>query len=111
MKPDSSSLPAGPPASKDICVADVPQEPIHWLWYPYFPLGKISLIDGDPNVGKSLLTLDLAARVTTGAPMPDGSPGVHGSVLLISAEDDIADTVRPRFVAAGGDLTRLRALR
>lgn len=62
---------------------------------------KFNFHDGDPDLGKSLITLDLAARVTTGQPMPDGSPGITGNVILIAPEDDAADTIKPRILAAG----------
>lgn len=93
-----------------VCLADVQPEPIHWLWQGYIPAGKLTLIDGDPGDGKSTLTLDLAARITTGREMPDGSPGRSGDVLVMSAEDGIADTIRPRFDAAHGDPFRVRVL-
>ncbi|MCC6642288.1 MAG: AAA family ATPase, partial [Deltaproteobacteria bacterium] len=65
---------------------------------------------GDPGLGKSSVTLDLAARVTTGRAMPDGSPGASGGVVLLSAEDGLADTIRPRLDAAGADVSRVVAL-
>jgi hypothetical protein len=68
----------------------------------------LSLLDGDPEMGKSLLTIDLIARLSRGAPMPDGSPGGPPCTsILLSAEDDAADTIRPRAEAAGCDLNRL----
>ena len=89
-----------------IRVADVAAERVTWLWHGYIPQGKLSLIDGDPGDGKSTLTLDIASRVTTGTPMPDGSPTQRGSVLILSAEDGVADTIRPRLDAAGADVAR-----
>jgi hypothetical protein len=83
---------------------------VSWLWAGRIPLGKITILDGDPDVGKSTITLDLAARVSTGAPMPDGTPGVSGGVVLLSAEDDAADTIVPRLNAACADLSRIRLL-
>src|SRR5438876_5775373 len=74
------------------------------------PLGKITLLDGDPGMGKSLLALDLAARVSSGRPMPDGTPGPQGGVILIAPEDDAGDTLRPRLQAAGGDPSRVLLL-
>lgn len=76
-------------------------------------LALATLGAGDPGLGKSFLTMDLAARVTTGATWPD-SPTVaapRGSVVLLSAEDDLADTIRPRLDAAGADCARVVALR
>jgi hypothetical protein len=80
--------------------------PLDWLWPGYVPAGMTTLLDGDPGLGKSLLTLDLAARVTCGAPMPGEPAGtVHAprGVVLLSAEDDPARTIRPRLDAAGAD--------
>ena len=96
-----------------IRVSDVQPERVSWLWPGYIPAGKITLLDGDPGLGKSNLTLDLAARVTRGNAMPDGSQGdIMGpaDVILLSAEDGIADTIRPRLEAAGADLTRVHVL-
>jgi hypothetical protein len=106
---DSSSSSASTNSSAIVTrVADVERERVRWLWEGRIPRGKITLIDGDPCVGKSTLTLDLAARVTTGAPWPDGSLGCDpGSVVLFSAEDGIADTIRPRLEAANADLQRV----
>lgn len=86
-----------------IRLADVQPVPLEWLWKGRIPRGKLTILDGDPGTGKSMLSLDLAARVTKGSPMPDGSPGVLGGVVLMAGEDDPADTIRPRFDAAGGD--------
>lgn len=106
--------PATPPARAVLrCLADVQPEPIQWLWPGYIPLGKLAVLDGDPGLGKSLLTLDLAARVSAGRAMPDGARGdLDGPrpVLLLSAEDDAADTIRPRLEAAGADPWRVYVL-
>src|SRR5207245_6247511 len=84
--------------------------PATWLWPGWIPLGKLTVLDGDPGLGKSTLLLDLAARVTTGTPMPDGAPTEKGLVILATGEDGVADTVRPRFDAAGGEAERLNVL-
>ena len=105
---------AGTSSGSGDCVllrmADVKSCQIHWLWPGRIPLGKLTVIDGDPGLGKSLLTLDLAARLTRGDGMPDGSGsdlnGPRG-VVLLSAEDDPADTIRPRLDAAGADVSRI----
>ena len=95
------------------CLADVEPQQIRWLWPGRVPVGKLTVLDGDPGLGKSLITLELAARVSTGRPMPDGAtsdlPGPAG-VVLMSAEDDPADTIRPRLDAAGGDPERVAIL-
>jgi hypothetical protein len=92
-------------------LSEVDPEHVSWLWPGYLPRGKLVILDGDPGVAKSTLTLDLAARVSTGAPMPDGSGGgPPADVLLLSAEDGLADTIRPRLDAAGADVRRVHAL-
>ena len=86
-------------------LSEVQPERVQWLWPGRIPRGKITILDGDPGLGKSLITLDLAARVTAGREMPDGARGLQGGVVLASGEDGLADTVRPRLEAAGADLT------
>ena len=98
------------PEGVGILLADVQPEDVQWLWQGRIPLGKICLLDGDPGLGKSTVTLDLAARVSTGMEMPDRTPGVAGGVVLLSAEDGLADTVRPRLLVHGADLTKILAL-
>lgn len=84
---------------------------VRWLWEPYLARGKLAVFDGDPGVGKSLVTLDLAARLSRGLPLPNGAPAAEPTtVLLVSGEDDAADTTRPRAEAAGADLDRLVVL-
>ena len=86
---------------------------VAWLWEGRIPLGAITLLDGDPGLGKSLLTLDLAARITTGREMPDGTPGLRegAGVVLLSAEDDPGVTIAPRLRTAGADLARVEGVR
>jgi hypothetical protein len=93
-------------------VASVKPERVRWLWPRRIPFGKLSLLDGDPDKGKSTITLDLAARVTTGSPMPDGDVTLDepAGVLVLSAEDGVADTIRPRLESAGADLERVHVL-
>lgn len=83
------------------------RESVEWVWPGRIPAGKLTVIEGDPATAKSTMTLDLAARVTTGAAWPDGEAGrTPASVLLLSAEDGWGDTIRPRLEAAGADLDR-----
>lgn len=92
-------------------LADVEPERPLWLWPGHIPKGKIVLIDGDPATGKSTLALDIAAHVTTGTIWPDGSAGCEpANVLLLTAEDGLADTVSPRIRAAQGDASKMFAL-
>jgi len=93
-----------------VLMSDVQPRKVKWLWPGRIPLAKLTMLDGDPDVGKSALTLDLASRVSTGRTMPDGTDGVSGGVLLIFSEDDVADTVRPRLEAMGADLRRIKAI-
>lgn len=101
------------PGSQPIWVnmANVQPKPVEWLWPGKIALGKLVIVAGDPGLGKSMLTLDIAARVTRGAPWPDGN-GVAplGGAVLVSAEDDIADTIRPRLDLALADPSRINAL-
>lgn len=91
-------------------LSDIKSEQLDWLWEKRIPRRKLTILDGDPGLGKSLLTLDLAARITTGKPMLDGTPGTQGSVLLIAPEDGVSDTIKPRIEAAGGDPSHIRLL-
>jgi len=94
-----------------VCLADVEPEEVRWLWLERIALGKPTILVGDPGLGKSFITLDLAARVTRGAAWPDGAPGADpGGVVILSAEDGLADTIRPRLDAAGADVHRITAL-
>lgn len=93
-----------------VTLAGVQPEHVSWLWPGRLPLGKLVVLDGDPAVGKSTLAVDLAARVATGALWPDGTTCPAGDVLILSAEDGLADTIRPRLDAASGDAARVHAL-
>jgi hypothetical protein len=87
-------------------LSEVHLEQVEWLWPRRIPRGKITVLDGDPDNGKSVLTTDLAARVTAGLELPDGTPAEAAGAVIVSAEDGASDTIRPRFDAAGGDPTR-----
>ncbi len=93
-----------------VTLAAVQPEHVQWLWPGRLPLGKLVVLDGDPAVGKSTLAVDLAARVTIGTRWPDGTDCPAGDVLILSAEDGLADTIRPRLDAASGDPARVHAL-
>jgi putative DNA primase/helicase len=93
-------------------LSDVKPESVAWLWRGRIALGKLTLIAGDPGLGKSFVTLDIAARVSRGKPWPDAPEltMTPGGVVLLSAEDGVADTIRPRLDAAGADVDRIVAL-
>lgn len=92
-------------------VSDIQAQKVSWLWPGRIPLGKLSLFAGDPGLGKSLVTNDIAARTTRGSEWPDGATNDQpGSVIILSAEDDAADTIRPRLEAAGAVLSKVHIL-
>jgi RecA-family ATPase len=74
------------------------------------PRGKVSDFQGDPGQGKSLLCVDIASRISAGGKFPDGSQAEAGNVIIVSAEDDVGDTLRPRIETAGADLKRVRLI-
>ena len=73
----------------------VSSKEVDWLWYPYIPYGKITILQGDPGEGKSTMMMQLAALITTGKAMPDGSGDkIPGNVIYQAAEDGIEDTIK-----------------
>ena len=75
---------------------------VEWLWYPYIPLGKLTVIQGDPGDGKSTFVLNVIAQLTSGQPMPDGfNPTCSRVAVYQCAEDGMADTIKPRLEQAG----------
>lgn len=91
-------------------LSEVKPERVEWLWGGRVAEGKISVWEGDPGLGKSAATIDVAARKSSGRGWPDGSSCEAGGVVICSAEDGLADTIRPRLDAAGGDPSRVLAL-
>ncbi|MEZ6142124.1 MAG: bifunctional DNA primase/polymerase [Zavarzinella sp.] len=91
--------------------ADIESREIEYLWPERIPIGKLTLIAGRPKAGKSFLTCDIAARVSTGSTWPDGTPCQQGEVIFMTAEDDPEDTIRPRLENAGADLKKIHLLR
>jgi len=88
-------------------LSDVQPEPIRWLWPGRIAKGKPTVIAGDPGLGKSQITASMAAIATTGGLWPvDRTRAEPGNVVILSAEDDAADTIRPRLEAAGADVSR-----
>ena len=71
----TSNKDSSPTSNPGESLSDIPERQLHWLWEKRILRGKLTLLDADPGLGKSLITLDLAARITTGQPMPDGTPG------------------------------------
>jgi hypothetical protein len=92
-----------------VCLADVKPEKVDWLWRPYIPLGKLTIIEGDPGLGKSWLSLGIGASVTLGKGLPNCKPFRPRNVLLLSSEDGLGDTIRPRLDEMRADLDRVFA--
>jgi hypothetical protein len=107
----SAPPPSGPPEPPGLITrtaASITEEPVDWLWPDRIPLGMVSLIDGDPGLGKSLITLALSACISTGMPIVPGVPAIGpAGVMILAAEDDPARTITPRLRAAGADLERV----
>jgi len=93
---------------KLINMGDVAVEQIDWLWYPYIPFGKITVIQGDPGNGKTTMILAIAAAVTKGEPLPECETIITpATVIFQTAEDGLGDTVKPRLLQAGADCNRV----
>lgn len=116
-EPDSGTTQPKRPVKALIAqrVSDVQPVPLEWLWPGLIPIGKLSLLSGDPGLGKSFVTIDIAARVSRGKVWPvqlDGSTASQppGSVVFLACEDDVADTVRPRLDRANADVTKIHVV-
>jgi hypothetical protein len=90
--------------------SDYEIERIHWLWPGYIPSAKLTILAGDPGLGKSTITLDLAARISRGSMMPNDVRGLTGMTLMASAEDTPADTIVPRLIAAGANRDKIEII-
>jgi hypothetical protein len=94
-----------------VCAADVVPSEVEWLWSRWLPRGVSIMLDGDPDLGKSTLTLSLAAALTTGSPWPDGRHPEVGTVVICSSEDMLDKVVVPRLMSAGADLHRVHLVK
>lgn len=92
---------------KLIRISEIELQEVQWLWFPYIPFGKITIIQGDPGEGKTTLALRLAAACTTGATLPGMKPQEPFPVIYQTAEDGLGDTGKPRLIEAGADLTKV----
>ena len=88
-----------------IKASEIEPKEVKWLWYPYIPFGKVTLLQGDPGDGKSKLMLSIAALLSKGEPIPFTETEENEPMTIIyqTTEDDADDTVVPRFNSAGGD--------
>jgi DNA-binding transcriptional ArsR family regulator len=91
--------------------SDIHPKPVEWLWPNRIAIGKLTIYAGDPGVGKSQGSLDLAARLSLGSPFPDHAPCPTGDSLILTNEDDPEDTIRPRLDALGADVSRIHYLK
>ncbi len=80
---------------------------VEWLWTNRIAIGKLTLIVGEPGLGKTFAAIDIAARVSSGTPFVDGAQPPHGEAAILTAEDGAGDTIRPRLDAAGADVSRV----
>lgn len=93
---------------KLISMDEIQTEEVKWLWYPYIPLGKLTIVQGDPGDGKTTFVLAVIAALTTGEPLPEcGSAAAAMNVIYQTAEDGLADTIKPRLESAGADCSRV----
>ena len=93
---------------KLISMSEINAEEVQWLWYPYIPLGKLTIIQGDPGEGKTSFILAVIAALTRGDPLPEcGQAAEPMNVIYQTAEDGLADTIKPRLESAGADCTRV----
>ena len=91
-----------------IPMSDIQTEQVKWLWYPYIPLGKITIVQGDPGEGKTTFVLAVIAALTTGEALPECEKVQEPmNIIYQTAEDGLSDTIKPRLEAAGADCSRV----
>jgi len=93
---------------KLIKMSSVEVAQVKWIWYPYIPCGKVTIIQGDPGEGKTTFVLAMVALLTRGKPLPESEAGSEPiNVIYQTAEDGLADTIKPRLLAAGADCEKV----
>ncbi len=90
-----------------ICMNDVEQTEVDWLWYPYIPFGKLTIVQGNPGEGKTFFAMQLAAACTNQKFLPDMESFEPFNMIFQTAEDGLGDTVKPRLLSSGADLQRV----
>lgn len=88
-------------------MSEIEEGKVEWLWNPYIPMGKITILQGDPGIGKTFVAMQIAAACTNRVPLPDSEPLEPFNVIYQTAEDGLGDTVKPRLIAAGANLDKV----
>ncbi len=91
-------------------LVDIEAQTVKWLWHPYIPFGKLTLLEGDPGVGKSWLSLAIITAISLGRGLPGQADLAYGPCMMASAEDGLGDTIKPRLAAMGADISVIRAV-
>jgi hypothetical protein len=107
----NNPAPAQKPTALIIPFSKIPPESVKWLWKNRIALGKFSIFAGNPGMGKSLGSLELAARVSLGRPFPDDSECPLGDTMILTVDDDPNDTIRPRLDALEADVSRIHFIK
>jgi RecA-family ATPase len=107
----SGNIAPSPPSDhiEHVNMATVQPQTVNFLWYPYIPDGKLTILEGNPGSGKSWLALAISTAVSKGAGLPGVYATAPGRVFLASAEDGLADTIRPRLDTMGADVSQIEA--
>lgn len=105
---DGTAGAAVPTGVKLLSADEIESKPIRWLWSGWLARGKLHILAGSPGTGKTTIALSLAACISAGLTFPNGQKSVPGKVVIWSGEDDPGDTLKPRLIAAGADLTQIR---
>jgi len=95
---------------KPVRMADIVSTPIEWLWHPFVPSGKVTLIEGDPDIGKSWTLLKIVSTLTRGDSLPRSRKLESANALLLMGEDSLGDTIKPRLEVMGCDISKVFAL-
>jgi len=94
-----------------INMADVVAREVDWLWFPYIPLGKLTIVQGDPGEGKTTFVLQLAALLSKGEMLPcDDKEREPVNVIYQTSEDGLEDTIKPRLLEAGADCSKIMVI-
>lgn len=91
--------------------SEIETEKTHWVWKDYIPSGKITILAGDPGMGKSTIALDLLSRISCGTVLPSGGRSISGTCIIASAEDAAEDTITPRLIVARANLGRIEIVK